>query len=124
MQSPCVSWEPNADLQLPTTLKQMGLLNDLTNSKNAIANYSQECRNGWDAKLGEIVYAYNISVQESTMHTPFEAMFGRVARLPVDCNTDSLNAKLKLEKQKCARSPEQKERVMKRQKMEASVKEH
>ena len=104
--------------------KQMGLLNDLTKSKkNTIASYSQECRNGWDAKLGEIVYAYNTSVQESTKHTPFEAMFGRVARLPVDCNTDFLkNAKQKLEKDKHARSPELKERAMKRQKWRHQLK--
>ena len=40
----------------------------------------------WDDKLQEVVYAYNTAVQESTKHTPFEAMFGRVARLPVDFN--------------------------------------
>lgn len=40
----------------------------------------------WDDKLQEVVYAYNTAVQESTKHTPFEAMFGRVACLPVDIN--------------------------------------
>ena len=41
----------------------------------------------WDVKLAEVVYAYNTAVQESTKHTPFEAMFGRMARLPVDFNS-------------------------------------
>ena len=34
--------------------------------KNAIAKYSQDRRDEWDAKLGELVYAYNTSFQEST----------------------------------------------------------
>lgn len=90
--------------------------------KNAIAKYSQECRDEWDAKLMEIVYAYNTSVQESTKYSPFEAMFGRVARLPVDCNTDPVDVNQKLEMQMDAQSPEIEERATKRQKLEASVK--
>lgn len=34
--------------------------------------------------MKEVVYAYNTSVQDSSQHTPFEVMFGRVARLPID----------------------------------------
>ena len=29
-------------------------------------------------------------MQESTKHTPFEMMFGRTARLPVDINTEAI----------------------------------
>ena len=29
-------------------------------------------------------------MQESTKHTPFEVMFGRTARLPVDINTEAI----------------------------------
>ena len=56
---------------------------------NSLAKFSQENREKWYAKLNEVVYAYNTAMQESTKHTPFEAMFGRVARLPIDFNTRS-----------------------------------
>ena len=55
---------------------------------NTLAKFAQENRETWDAKLQEVVYAYNTAVQESTKHTPFEAMFGRVGRLPVDFNAN------------------------------------
>ena len=52
---------------------------------------------GW--KLPEIVYSYNTAVQESSRHTPFEAMFGRQAKLPVDFNTEKeFDPDVKLEK--------------------------
>ena len=54
---------------------------------NTLSKFVQENRQVWDEKLGEVVYAYNTAVQESTKHTPFEAMFGRMARLPVDLNS-------------------------------------
>ena len=40
----------------------------------------------WDEKLSEVVYGYNTAMQDSTQHTPFEVMFDRVARLPIDIN--------------------------------------
>ena len=47
-------------------------------------------------KLPEVVFAYNTAVQESTKHTPFEAIFRRMARLPVNFNASSnFDAKLK-----------------------------
>ena len=42
----------------------------------------------WDDLLGTCIYAYNISVHESTSFTPFEVMFGRKAVLPIDVNMD------------------------------------
>ena len=33
-------------------------------------------------------YAYNTTIQESSRHTPFQAMFGRQAKLPVDFNVE------------------------------------
>lgn len=89
--------------------------------KNAIAKYSHDHSDEWDVKLGELVYAYNTSFQESTKHSPFEAMFGRVARLPVDCNTDNVDADRKLEEYT---SPDAEERDAKRWKIEEAVKEN
>ena len=92
--------------------------------KNAIAKYSHDHRDEWDVNLGELVYAYNTSFQESTKHSPFEAMFGRVACLPVDCNTDNVDANRKLEEYANLRSPNAEERDAKRRKIEEAVKEN
>lgn len=53
---------------------------------NSLSKFAQDNRTTWDEKLSEVVYAYNTTVQESTKYTPFQAMFGRVAWLPVDIN--------------------------------------
>lgn len=41
----------------------------------------------WDEHLDSCVFAYNTSRQESTLHSPFEVMFGRLARLPIEVDT-------------------------------------
>ena len=33
------------------------------------------------------MFAYNTTVHESSKHTPFEVMFGQMAKLPIDFNT-------------------------------------
>ena len=53
---------------------------------NAVAKLTQDHRDTWDEKIGEVVFAYNTAVHESTKHTPFEVMFGRMAKLPIDFN--------------------------------------
>ena len=57
---------------------------------NTISKFVGSDHATWDEKLDEIVYSYNTAVQESTKFSPFEAMFGRIARLPIDFNA-SLN---------------------------------
>ena len=65
---------------------------------NGLAKFALVNRETWDVKVSEVVYAYNTAVQTSTKHTPYKAMFGRMAGLPVDFNASSnydANAKLK-----------------------------
>ena len=50
---------------------------------NSLTKFAQEDHIMWNKNLLEVVYAYNTAVQDSSKFTPFEAMFGRVARLPV-----------------------------------------
>ena len=74
---------------------------------NSLAKFEQDNRETWDESLQEVVYAYNTAVQESTKHTPFEAMFGRVARLPVDFNAiNNYDADVKLQEFMEADSPD------------------
>ena len=51
---------------------------------NSQSNCVKENRTTWDERLSEVVY--NTAVQESTNYTPFQVMYGRVARLPVNIN--------------------------------------
>ena len=39
----------------------------------------------WDEKLLYVLFAYRVSVQESTKESPFFLMYGRDPRLPTDC---------------------------------------
>ena len=54
---------------------------------NSIVKYVETDRENWDVHLDQVVFAYNTAVQESTKYTPFQAMFGRMARIPVDINS-------------------------------------
>lgn len=56
---------------------------------NSLVKYVGNDRENWDAHLDQVVFAYNTAVQESTKYTPFQAMFGRMARIPVDINSCS-----------------------------------
>ena len=42
-------------------------INDII--KPAVAKFAQESRDTWDEKIGDVAYAYNTSVHESTKHT-------------------------------------------------------
>ncbi len=53
---------------------------------NALAKHVQDDRTLWDVSITRIVYSYNTSVHDSTRCSPFEVMFGRQGRLPVDIN--------------------------------------
>lgn len=48
---------------------------------------TNEKGNDWDHHLSSILFAYRVSVQESTKKTPYEMMFGAKPRLPCDINT-------------------------------------
>ena len=90
---------------------------------NAVAKFAQEDRTTWDARLGEVVYAYNTAVHESSKHTPFEVMFGRQARLPVDFNTAVNYSPEELaEEYEAAAEPSETEREAKRLATEEDVK--
>lgn len=92
---------------------------------NSLSKFVQDDRDTWDQHLQEVVYAYNTSVQESTKHTPFEAMFGRIARLPIDFNADSsYDADEKVEEFMDAESMNSFECASKRQKTEEDIKEN
>ena len=73
--------------------------------KYSIAKISHGENSTWDVQISDIVYAYNTSIQDSTNYSPFQAMFGRIARLLIDINTDKLEPEAKLEKNISAYTP-------------------
>ena len=79
----------------------------------------------WDKNLLEVVYAYNTAVQDSSKFTPFEATFGRVARLPVDfITTTNYDADAKVKEFVDAADKKEQELASKRQKTEDAIKEN
>ena len=52
----------------------------------------QERQNNWDLKLEKPSFAYNTAVNATTKCSPFELMFGRIPKLPIDLVYDQTNA--------------------------------
>ena len=65
--------------------------------QNMIRKYVHENKKNWDNFLDALSYAYNTSCHESTLHTPFDVMFGRKAILPIDLDVERPNAAKLLE---------------------------
>ena len=53
-------------------------------SKNMIKAHVNDEQSDWDEQLEKFTYVYITSVQETTKQTPFEMMFGRKPKLPID----------------------------------------
>ena len=49
-----------------------------------LSNIVVEHQNDWDEMLDHAVFAYNTSVHESTKVSPYEMVFGRPARMPIE----------------------------------------
>ena len=61
-------------------------------------------------------------MQESSRHTPFEAMFGRIAKLPIDFNAmDSYDPDKQLDDYADSTEPDDNDRKAKRQKLDESI---
>lgn len=56
--------------------------------KNMLVKFTGTKKDTWDEHLDSCVFAYNTSRQESTNYSPFEVMFGRLARLPIEVDAD------------------------------------
>uniref|UniRef100_A0A673A4A0 Integrase catalytic domain-containing protein n=1 Tax=Sphaeramia orbicularis TaxID=375764 RepID=A0A673A4A0_9TELE len=52
--------------------------------KEALAKIVNEECDDWDMRIPGVLFAYHTSVHASTKVTPFEVMYGRKAKLPLD----------------------------------------
>jgi hypothetical protein len=57
--------------------------------KRALEKLVNTRQNDWDVLLKYVLFAYRISENASTKHTPFYLMFGRKARIPVELDLPS-----------------------------------
>ena len=60
----------------------------------------QHGQDDWDLKLDKLTFAYNTAVHATTKFSPFELMFGRIPKLPIDLvydQTDSNELRDKIE---------------------------
>ena len=92
---------------------------------NSLSKFAQTTRSRWDENLPEVVYAYNTAVQESSRHTPFEAMFGRQAKMPIDFNAEEdYKPEEKLEQHLASQQPSDDAVAIHRKAIEESVKKN
>jgi transposase InsO family protein len=59
--------------------------------KQMLIKFTEGRKDEWDQYLDTCVFAYNTAKHESTLHSPFEIMFGRKAILPVDLDFEKQN---------------------------------
>ena len=52
--------------------------------QDMLSAFVSQNRNDWDLWVNLAAYAYNTSIHESTGYSPYELVFGRVARTPVE----------------------------------------
>jgi len=52
--------------------------------KAMLASLVNEWQTNWDLLLPQLAFAYNTSVHNTTKQTPFELMFGRKPKIPID----------------------------------------
>jgi hypothetical protein len=68
-----------------------------------IRAYTNQKQTNWDQGLAQLPYniAYNSSVHETTGYTPFEIMFGRRARIPIDLIYPNANQHIRKSTSQC-----------------------
>ena len=59
--------------------------------KTMLSGFANDNQNNWDKLIRKLAFAYNCAKHESTQHTPFELMFGRRPKLPIDLIAPPLN---------------------------------
>ena len=52
--------------------------------KGMVVKYVEAKKDVWDEYLDSCVFAYNTSSHESSLHSPFEVMFGQKAIIPTE----------------------------------------
>ena len=52
--------------------------------QDMLAAFASEHRDDWDLWIDSVVFAYNTSCHKSTGHSPYELIFGRTPRMPIE----------------------------------------
>ena len=75
---------------------------DNRTNKAALTSLVNDRMDDWDTKLQFIQFAYNTSVNATTKCTPFELMYGRAPRLPLDLILPEVDIDLQLTQEQYA----------------------
>lgn len=59
--------------------------------KDVLSKYISVHQNDWDKFVDGVVFAYNSTVHDTTVITPYRMVFGEKMRLPVDLVTGHMN---------------------------------
>ena len=62
--------------------------------KTMIASYVNEDQDDWDTKLPMLAFAYNTAVHATTKCTPFELIYGREPKIPLDLTHERVEVDL------------------------------
>lgn len=52
--------------------------------QDMLATFASEHRDDWDLWIDSVVFAYNTSCHQSTGYSPYELIFGRTPRMPIE----------------------------------------
>ena len=73
-------------------------------NKDALSKLVNEKMNNWDEFLPFVQFTYNTSVNATTKFTPFEMMYGRKPRLPLDLLLPEVKVDLQLDPENYAQN--------------------
>jgi hypothetical protein len=68
----------------------------IRNLQAMASNYVNENHNDWDILLNKLAFAYNSSVHHTTGASPFELVYGRQPKIPIDLVYDDVKLDLNL----------------------------
>ena len=62
-----------------------------------LRSYGNDHKKNWDTLLDQLVFTYNTTTHDTTNATPFEIMFGRKPKIPIDLCLPEINLEIEMD---------------------------